>query len=78
MCIRDSSAGGLVALVHAVVEFLEERGVLVVVGVVVDVLHGIEAVSYTHLPPQDGRTEKKSQNKTVTELENLKNHERRK
>ena len=28
--------------------------------------------------PQDGRTEKKSQNKTVTELENLKNHERRK
>ena len=29
-------------------------------------------------PPQDGRTEKKSQNKTVTELENLKNHERRK
>ena len=29
-------------------------------------------------PPQDGRTEKKSQNETVTELENLKNHERRK
>ena len=29
-------------------------------------------------PPQDGRTEKKGQNKTVTELENLKNHERRK
>ena len=26
-------------------------------------------------PPQDGRTEKKGQNKTVTELENLKNHE---
>ena len=29
-------------------------------------------------PTQDGRTEKKSQNETVTELENLKNHERRK
>lgn len=50
------SAGGLVALVHAVVEFLEERGVLVVIGVVVDVLHGIEAEPvHAHAYPLVGR-----------------------
>ena len=50
------SAGGLVGLVHAVVEFLEERGVLVVVGVVVDVLHGIEAEPvHAHAYPLVGR-----------------------